>query len=79
MSPRHLREFIALARSSPGNMTEATTSAWQGSYRNAVLFNRMVSIKVVEIPYKASSGSLVDVIAGRVDYFFERVSCRSGQ
>lgn len=67
---RNLKEYIALARSSPGKMTYATTGAGQAPYWDAVLFNSMAGIKAVEIPYKASSEGLVDVIAGRVDYFF---------
>ena len=67
---RKLKEYIALARSSPGKMTYATTGAGQAPYWDAVLFNSMAGIKAVEIPYKASTEGVVDVIAGRVDYFF---------
>ena len=67
---RNLKEYIALARSSPGKMTYATTGAGQAPYWDAVLFNSMAGIKAVEIPYKASTEGVVDVIAGRVDYFF---------
>ena len=67
---RNLKEYIALARSSPGKMTYVTTGAGQMPYWDAVLFNSMAGIKAVEVPYKVSSEGLVDVIAGRVDYYF---------
>lgn len=67
---RNLKEYIALARSVPGKMTYVTTGAGQTPYWNAVLFNNMAGIKAVEIPYKVSSEGVVDVIAGRVDYYF---------
>jgi len=67
---RNLKEYIALARSNPGKMTYVTTGAGQTPYWNAVLFNSTAGIKAVEIPYKASSEGVIDVIAGRVDYYF---------
>ena len=67
---RNLKEYIALARSRPGQMTYVTTGPGQTPYWNAVLFNSMAGIKAVEVPYKISSEGVVDVIAGRVDYYF---------
>ncbi len=67
---RNLKEYIALARSNPGKMTYVTTGAGQTPYWDAVLFNSMAGIKAAEVPYKVSSEGLVDVIAGRVDYYF---------
>jgi tripartite-type tricarboxylate transporter receptor subunit TctC len=67
---RNLKEYIALARANPGRMTYVTTGAGQAPYWDAVLFNSMAGIKAVEVPYKVSAEGLVDVIAGRVDYYF---------
>jgi tripartite-type tricarboxylate transporter receptor subunit TctC len=67
---RNLKEYIALARSKPGKMTYATSGTGQTPYWNAVLFNSMAGINAVEIPYKATSEAVIDVISGRVDYFF---------
>jgi tripartite-type tricarboxylate transporter receptor subunit TctC len=66
---KNLKEYIALARARPGNMTFATLGG-QMPYWNALLFNSMARIKAVEIPYKALSDALIDVMAGRVDYYF---------
>lgn len=70
MPARNVKEFIALARSHPGKMTYATTGPGQTPYWNAVLFNNMTGIQGVDIPFKVSSEAIVDVIAGRVDYYF---------
>jgi tripartite-type tricarboxylate transporter receptor subunit TctC len=67
---RNVKEFIALARSRPGKMTYATTGPGQTPFWNAVLFNNMAGIEAVAVPFKASSEAIVDVIAGRVDYYF---------
>lgn len=67
---RNAKEFIALARSHPGKMTYATIGAGQIPYWAALLFNTMAGIKAVEVPYKGAGAALVDLIAGRVDYYF---------
>jgi len=66
---KNLKEYIALARARPGNMTFATLGG-QMPYWNAMLFNSMARIKAVEIPYKSGADATIDVMAGRVDYYF---------
>ena len=67
---KNLREYIALARGQPGKMTYATIGAGQIPYWSAHLFNNMAGIKAVEVVYKAVGDATVDVMSGRVDYFF---------
>jgi len=64
-----LKEYIALARARPGNMTFATLGG-QMPYWNAILFNSMARIKAVEVPYKSLAEAGIDVIAGRIDFYF---------
>jgi tripartite-type tricarboxylate transporter receptor subunit TctC len=66
---RTLKEYIALARSKPGNMTFATLGG-QMPYWNAMLFNSMARIKAIEVPYKSGADATIDVIGGRIDYYF---------
>ena len=66
---KNLKEYVALARGRPGNMTFATLGG-QMPYWNAILFNSMARLKAVEIPYKSGSDATIDVIGGRVDYYF---------
>jgi tripartite-type tricarboxylate transporter receptor subunit TctC len=70
---RSVVEFIALARSRPAKMTYGTLGAGQIPYWSVVLFNRMAAVDAVEIQYKAPADAILDVIAGRVDYFFTPV------
>lgn len=67
---RGLKEYIALARLQPGKMTYGTAGAGQVPYWSALLFNSMAQIKAVEVTYKAGPAAIIDVIAGRIDYFF---------
>ena len=66
---RNLKEYIALARSKPGNMTFGTLGG-QMPYWNAMLFNSMARIKAIEVPYKSGADATIDVLAGRIDYYF---------
>jgi tripartite-type tricarboxylate transporter receptor subunit TctC len=70
---RNVKEFIALARSRPGKLTYGTIGAGQIPYWSMALFNSMAGIDTVEIQYKSGSDAVVDVIAGRIDYFFPPV------
>ncbi len=67
---KNLKEYIALARAQPGKMTYAMIGAGQIPYWSAVLFNSMAGIKAVEVQYKIGATAIIDVIAGRIDYFF---------
>jgi len=65
---KNLKEYIALARSPNAKINFATLGG-QMPYWNAMLFNSMARIKATEIPYKSLGDAMVDVMAGRVDYF----------
>ena len=67
---KNLKEYIALARAQPGKMTYATIGAGQIPYWSALLFNSMARIQAVEVTYKAIGDASIEVMAGRVDYFF---------
>lgn len=70
---RSVAEFIALARSRPGKMSYATLGAGQIPYWSVMLFNSMADIKALEVQYKAPADAILDIIAGRIDYFFTPV------
>jgi tripartite-type tricarboxylate transporter receptor subunit TctC len=67
---KNLKDYIALARSQPGRMTYGTIGAGQIPYWSVMLFNDMARIKAVEVTYKEIRDSTLDVMAGRIDYFF---------
>ena len=70
---RSVSEFIALARSRPGKMTFGTLGAGQIPYWSVILFNNMAGIEALEIQYKSPADAIVDIITGRLDYFFAPV------
>jgi tripartite-type tricarboxylate transporter receptor subunit TctC len=71
---RDVKELIALARSQPGKLTYGTIGAGQIPYWSVTLFNSMAGIQATEVPYKATPEVIVDVVAGRVDYYITGLS-----
>jgi tripartite-type tricarboxylate transporter receptor subunit TctC len=64
---RNIREFIALAKSRPGQLT-AGTSAGTSQQLAVELFKTMAGIDVVNVPYKGAGAALTDVLAGHVQF-----------
>ena len=73
-----LQELVSYGRANPGKLTYATLGAGQIPYWGVVLFNSMAGIQAVEVQYKAPSDAMLDIIAGRVDYFVAPVIAALG-
>ena len=67
---RSVKEFIALARSSPGKVSTANLGGGQMPYWCSVLLRTMARIETVDVPYKTGPAAIVDLIAGQVDSYF---------
>jgi tripartite-type tricarboxylate transporter receptor subunit TctC len=65
-----LREFIALAKSRPGEINSAAPG---GSVNQLAteLFNSVAGVKLVHIPYKGSGPALADVVSGQAQLSFQ--------
>lgn len=66
----NLKDFIALARSRPGELTYGSTGAGQIPTWSALLFNDMARIKALEVPYKGIAEAAQDAAPGRIAYIF---------
>ena len=65
----NLQEFIALAKSKPGQLNYATPGAGGVQHLATEAFNLMTGIKTQHIPYKGAGQALVDLIGGQVQLF----------
>ncbi|HKA43558.1 MAG TPA: tripartite tricarboxylate transporter substrate-binding protein [Burkholderiales bacterium] len=63
---RDVREFIALARASPGAISYASAGAGSTTHLAADHFARLAGVQLTHIPYKGVGPALIDLIAGRV-------------
>jgi tripartite-type tricarboxylate transporter receptor subunit TctC len=66
----NLREFIALAKSKPGQLDYATTGAGSLAHLAGALFSIMTEIKMQQIPYKSGGPAIIDLIGGQVQLYF---------
>ena len=67
---KNLREFIALAKSRPGQLNCASSGAGSPTHLAAVLFETLTGIKMQHIPYKGGGPALIDLIGGHVQLHF---------
>ena len=65
---RNIKEFIALAKASPGKLNYATTGT--GNVLGIANFKVMSGIEMVAIPYKGTGQAVIDLVAGHVQFFF---------
>jgi tripartite-type tricarboxylate transporter receptor subunit TctC len=76
---RTVAEFIALAKSKPGQLLYASVGAGTLPHLCAVLFEQRAGINMIHVPYPGSPQATADVIAGRVTMFFAPASAIVGQ
>jgi tripartite-type tricarboxylate transporter receptor subunit TctC len=75
---RTVGEFIALAKSRPGQLNYGTLGAGQIPFWAALLFNGMTGIQAQEIQYKSPAEATTDVMTGRIDYWFSPMATAVG-
>jgi len=63
-----IKEFIALAKSKPGQLNHATTGA--GNLLGIAQFKKMAGIDMVPIAYKGTGQAVGALIGGEVQFFF---------
>jgi tripartite-type tricarboxylate transporter receptor subunit TctC len=67
-----LKEFIALAKAKPGQITFASSGTGGGAHLALELFRTMAGLNMVHVPYKGSAQSMTDVLAGHVQMTFSQ-------
>ena len=67
---KNVQELIALARSQPGKLAFASSGVGNSDHLCAELFDVMAGIEAVHVPYKGGAPASLDVMAGRIAYYF---------
>jgi len=65
-----LKEFIAYAKSKPGQVSYATASAGGPTHMAPELLSMMTGIKLLHVPYKGSGPAVTDLVGGQVNMYF---------
>ena len=66
---KNTREFIAFAKSRPGQLTFASSGNGSGPHLGMELFKSMTGIDVVHVPYKGAGQAMTDLLSGQVPIF----------
>lgn len=63
---KSVKEFIAFAKSRPGELLYSSSGNGTGQHLAAELFSQMTGVRLSHIPYKGTAPSITDLIGGRV-------------
>jgi len=69
-----LKEFIALAKSKPGQLNYASSGPGTPYHMAGELFKAMAGVDIVHVPYKGSSGARTDILGGQVQMMFDAIT-----
>ena len=67
---KDLKEFIAYAKSKPGELNFATSSTGGPTHLAAVQFEMLTGAKLQHVPYKGAGPTIIDLMGGQVQLFF---------
>lgn len=66
-------EFVALAKQKPGELNFASFGIGSSAHLAAELFMQATGTKMVHVTYKGSAPAIVDLMANRVQVFFDSI------
>jgi tripartite-type tricarboxylate transporter receptor subunit TctC len=69
-----LQDIVAAAKANPGSITVATAGIGTGQHLVAAAFMKAAGVKLLEVPYKGSPPAFTDLLAGRIDLFFDSIA-----
>src|ERR1700716_3108292 len=69
-----LQDIVAAAKANPGSITVATAGVGTGQHLVAAAFMKAAGVKMLEVPYKGSPPAFTDLLAGRIDLFFDSIA-----
>jgi tripartite-type tricarboxylate transporter receptor subunit TctC len=68
LPPRSLKELIALARKRPGEINFASTGNGSANQLAVEMLKSYAKIDMVHVPYKGAGPSMVDLLAGNIQF-----------
>lgn len=75
---RNVKEFIALAKSRPGDLNYGSSGPGATDHLSGELFNAMAGVKMIHVPYKGGAPAMLDLLAGNVQLVFSTISTAIG-
>ncbi len=75
---KNVREFIALAKKRPGDLTYGSAGNGGTGHVAAEMFSQQAGIKLMHIPYKGNAPATTDLVGGQIMLMFDQVSTSVG-
>jgi tripartite-type tricarboxylate transporter receptor subunit TctC len=76
---RTLPEFVAYAKSRPGQLLYGSTGNGSPGHLNGEVFAKLVGIKAVHVPYRVGGQGTTDLLMGRVHFWLAQIPTRLEQ
>lgn len=67
---KSVKEFIALAKSRPGQLNYFSSGVGTGTHLAGVLFDQMAGVKTMHVPYKGGGQGVTDLLSGQMQFAF---------
>lgn len=67
---KNVREYIALAKARPGDLTYASSGVGSSQHLNAVVLQQMTGIRLTHVPYRSGAPAISDLLGGHVMSMF---------
>ena len=70
---RTVKQFAAIARARPGQLSYGSSSVGSPSHMSGELFKVMTKVDYVHVPYKGQAMALVDLMGGHIQFLFPSI------
>ncbi len=70
----NVKDVIAAAKAKPNSLNLATAGIGTGQQLTAVAFMKATGTDFLQVPYKGAAPAYIDLLAGRVDVFFDSIT-----
>jgi tripartite-type tricarboxylate transporter receptor subunit TctC len=67
---KNVAELIAKAKAEPGRLSFASSGVGNSDHLCGELFNLMAGLQAIHVPYKGGAPAALDVMGGRIAYYF---------
>ncbi|HEX6691567.1 MAG TPA: tripartite tricarboxylate transporter substrate-binding protein [Burkholderiales bacterium] len=67
---KNVQALVAQAKAAPGKLSFASSGVGNSDHLCGELFNLMAGIQAIHVPYKGGAPAAVDVMGGRISYYF---------
>jgi len=71
---RTVKEFVDLAKASPGQMSYASVGVGTPQHLGAELFKMNAGVDLIHVPFRGATAAIPDVLAGRIHMFIGAIN-----